>query len=153
MKKILLSLFACGLISLLCAEEEFIIKNEKYNTNIKVLTNKQNGEEIKTVFNQNKEIKKIKTSFHKNGKIKKIEETKDNLLHGFTMEYYENGFLKQKTRYYKGLKNGVRSTYSDNGIVISEEEFANDVKNGYSILYNQGKKEKLIYKNGKLSNN
>ncbi len=153
MKKIFISILASGLL-FLSANEEFIVKNDKYNTNIKVLTTKQNEQEIKKVFNNNKEVKTIITSFHKNGKIKKFEEKKDNMLNGFIIEYYENGAIKEKAKYYKGQMNGIKSRFEENGKIISEESFVNNLLEGYSFYYKgNGNVDKLFYKKGKLSNN
>lgn len=153
MKKIFISILASGLL-FLSANEEFIVKNDKYNTNIKVITTKQNGQEVKKVFNNNKEVKTIITSFHKNGKILKIEEKQDNMLNGFVIEYYESGSIKEKTRYLKGEKNGVKSIFKENGHILSEESYINNLLDGYSFYYKgKGVVDKLFYKNGKLSNN
>lgn len=153
MKKIFISILASGLL-FLSANEEFIVKNDKYNTNIKVITTKQNGQEVKKVFNNNKEVKTIITSFNKNGKILKIEEKQDNMLNGFVIEYYESGSIKEKTRYLKGEKNGIKSIFKENGHILSEESYINNLLDGYSFYYKgKGVVDKLFYKNGKLSNN
>ena len=153
MKKIFISILASGLL-FLSANEEFIVKNDKYNTNIKVITTKQNGQEVKKVFNNNKEVKTIITSFHKNGKILKIEEKQDNMLNGFVIEYYESGSIKEKTRYLKGEKNGIKSIFKENGHILSEESYINNLLDGYSFYYKgKGVVDKLFYQKGKLSNN
>lgn len=151
MKKIFISLLTSGLLIL--SANEFIVKNDTLKTNIKVVTEKQNGQEVKTVFRDNKEVKKIITSYYKNGKIKTIEEKVNNQLNGVIMEYYESGSIKCKTYYKDNAINGLKITYNEKGELISEESYSNNLKDGISNIYKNGKAETFIYKKGNLSNN
>ncbi len=136
MKKVLLSLLAGSFLFL--NAEEFIVKNDALKTNIKVVTEKQNGQEVKKVFRDNREVQKIVTSFHKNGKTKMIEQYKNNQLNGMVVEYYESGVLKTKTYYKDNAINGLKVSYTEKGDLISEESYKNNIKEGKSNNYKKG---------------